>query len=239
MHYFLLLDLSAVLLDCFAWFLQPLCYLVAFSFLFCCFWFAFGPLFWFIFCFFLFLLVKIPWSENWFWFNILLLCTFLKLLWLSFLDWILHHLLSIILQSLPFTNKMLRTFIVECWIGFEHFSIFHRWLFTVLRLANFNKLPTTIALMLLPPRIGRLRFSIHRPLNIAKERRLLLTYTITPPHMGAITLHLISETVINRHSQLRNRIDIMHYLLEFLPMSTLRQTCSRVCNEKKRVDHLV
>ena len=136
------------------------------------------------------------------------------------------------------TRKRSRTFFKRS-IGLKLLSILQIGFLDIFRLTDFNELPTTIPLMLLPPRIRGLGLSIHGPLNIAIERRLFTTNPITPPDVSAIRVYLVGEIVVDGDVEFSDFVDVVHDVFELLAVAAFSETGLGVGDKQIGMDHFV
>ena len=214
---------------------------MAFTFFFLFFWLALCSFFSFLF-FFPFLLLYFLWNFILSWVVLLIapwngIDFYLNLIFgFGLIFGPFFHFFSIVFKGFSFARK--RTFFKRS-IGLKLLSILQITFLRILRLTNLNKLPTTIPLMFLPPRICRLRLSIHGPLDIAIERRSFSANPIAPPNMSTVGINLISEIVINGDTEFSNFVDVVHDVLKLLAVAAFFKTSLRVGDKQVGVNHFV
>ncbi len=186
-HHFLFFNFVRVLFNRLTLVVKPFCYFAAVTVLIVLFWLAFRLLFFVLFLLFYFLLYS-PRINRYVILNLHFLFRFIFLFCL--------HLFCIVFKSLSITRKW-SWFLLQLSVCFKCFAIFKLALFRILWLTYFDKVSSTVSLMVFPPWICWLWFAVHRPLYVAIKGGFLSTYSITSPDMCSITIHFISKIVVN------------------------------------------
>lgn len=89
------------------------------------------------------------------------------------------------------------------------------------------------------PVISRLRLPIHGSLHIPEEGWPGTAETVAAPYMLTMQVYLIVEIMVDCDVESSYLVYIPHDLLKLATMSAFSETCRRVSEEEKGVDHLV
>jgi hypothetical protein len=93
--------------------------------------------------------------------------------------------------------------------------------------------------VIIKPRVSWLWFSIHSPLDIAKEWWPRLAKSVASPYVFTKHIDFVFEIMVDGHIKLCNFVDILHDLLELLPMPSFRYTRSRIRDKEKSMNHFM